>query len=198
LNRYDDAVKIALSLYEPNKYRIATAAEVWEILRRICHNFRQCTFLVDGLDECEPLQQQQPWFSAKERFLEELWQFAANSPVRILISSRKDAEIFSNIRSTSRDRVTLFEYDIWPEDTRNDIMAFCQKVVRNRLEVNKDQGLIEDICREAASRGSGMFLWVRLLGLQLDPGKNKSQLQEAVHRMPKGLEQTYRREVEFI
>lgn len=199
LNRYDDAVKIGLSTYEPNKYRTATTSEVWEILGRICQNIRQCIFIIDGLDECEPhQQQQQPWLSATARFLEDLWKFAVASPVKILISSRKDAEIFSNIRSTCQDCITFFEYDIWPEDTSNDIMEFSKTVVHKRLKVNKDQDLIEEISRETARRGGGMFLWVRLLGLQLDPGKNKTQLRQAVIKMPRGLEQTYRREVQFI
>jgi ankyrin repeat protein len=197
LSRYDAAVQTGFPLYQKNKYRNATTSEVWKVLHQICREIRHCVFILDGFDECEATPQQ-PWNQVKEAFLEDLWRFAAGSSVRILISSRKEAEIFSKTRSNSWDQVTVFEYDITPQDTGNDIMEYSKAVVDDRLGANKDQGFVEEISQEAARKGNGMFLWVRLLGLQLDPGKNRTQLRQIVSRMPRGLEQTYQREIEII
>jgi hypothetical protein len=92
----------------------------------------------------------------------------------------------------------LFEYDIEPKDTKDDIGSFLSSIVNKRLYVNKDLSFIDELAKEAARKSGGMFLWIRLLEGLLSPGKNRNQLQKTVSEIPEGLEQTYRRELQVI
>src|SRR5436305_6198801 len=54
---------------------------------------------------------------------------------------------------------------------------------------------VQFTCRSYLPRVIPMFLWIRLLGNQLNPGKNAKQLREMVNKMPIGIEETYKRDL---
>ncbi|KAK6831891.1 hypothetical protein RU639_002809 [Aspergillus parasiticus] len=96
------------------------------------------------------------------------------------------------------DTITFLEHNIAIEDTAQDIIDYSTSIVNERLGVNKDQDFISEISKDVARKCDGMFLWVRLMGKQLSPGKNKNQIRRTLGSMPQGLEQTYRREIHSI
>ncbi|PIG89904.1 ankyrin repeat domain protein [Aspergillus arachidicola] len=96
------------------------------------------------------------------------------------------------------DTITFLEHNIAIEDTAQDIIDYSTSIVNERLGVNKDQDFISEISKDVARKCDGMFLWVRLMGKQLFPGKNKNQIRRTLDIMPQGLEQTYRREIHSI
>ncbi|OGM41663.1 ankyrin repeat domain protein [Aspergillus bombycis] len=196
VDKVDDAVTIAHPLCEENKSRGATMMEVWEILYRICHGVDNCMLFLDGLDEC--VMSGGPWHQDKESFLARLWSTIGGTTARVLISSRGDADIHSQFLSARQDTITFLEYSIALEDTTQDIIDYSTRVVSERLGVNKDQAFIHEISKDVARKCDGMFLWVRLMGRQLSPGKNKHQIRRTLGSMPQGLEKTYQREIQSI
>ena len=196
VNRMDDAVSIVYPLCEENKSRAATMMEVWEILSRLCHGIHNCMLFLDGLDEC--VISGGPWHQDKASFLARLWRTISGTTARVLISSRSDTEIHSQFLSARQDTIIFLEHNIAIEDTAQDIFDYSASIVNERLGVNKDQDFIHDISKDVARKCDGMFLWIRLMGNQLCPGKNKNQIRRILGSMPQGLEQTYRREIHSI
>ncbi|RDW86438.1 uncharacterized protein DSM5745_03080 [Aspergillus mulundensis] len=128
-----------------------------------------------GFDECGP--PERPWFQVKKEFLTEFWKVAAASSIKILISSRSDADIYSHINSTAHGTISFSGYNIKPNDTSEDIKAYSTSIVLSGLKVNKDQAFLNEISEDAAE---------------------KCSVRATVSRMPKGLEQTYRWEIQLI
>lgn len=196
VNKMDDAVSMVYPLCEQNKSRAATMMEIWDILYRVCHGIHNCMLFLDGLDEC--VISGDPWHQDKASFLAHLWRTISGTTARVLISSRSDTEIHSQFLSARQDTITFLEHNIAIEDTAQDIIDYSTSIVNERLGVNKDQDFISEISKDVARKCDGMFLWVRLMGKQLFPGKNKNQIRRTLDSMPQGLEQTYRREIHSI
>jgi hypothetical protein len=128
-------------------------------------------------------------------FLQGLISISRETPSRILLVSREDADVRFQFRRLAESSSTaFFDYEISILDTQDDIKSFSASTVGDNLP-KKPSSLKDEIATEASKRCMGMFLWIRLLGDRLNPGKNAKQLREMVSKMPVGIEETYKRDL---
>jgi ankyrin repeat protein len=91
----------------------------------------------------------------------------------------------------------LFEYRVSVDDTSDDI-RLCSAHMMNTKLARKPTELKLQLASEAARRSDGMFLWLHLLGRELDPGENAKTLRSIVSEMPAEINVTYERDLENV
>ncbi|RAO71367.1 uncharacterized protein BHQ10_007379 [Talaromyces amestolkiae] len=200
IEQNDAAVRIASHLIDVEELRAITRSEKWNLFRNICRGVKDCTFVIDGFDECSGLNKTSRFDTddARAQFLQELIVELCAAKASVLVVSRDTAEIREEIfREKDNEEVTISSYQITAKDTRPDIEDVSKYVVDFKLS-KKPAQLREEIATKAAEKSEGMFLWVHLLSQKLKPGINASQLQKVVSRMPAGLEQAYERDLTHI
>ncbi|KAH8598504.1 prion-inhibition and propagation-domain-containing protein [Bisporella sp. PMI_857] len=182
-----DAFELAYSKWETKDGRNASQTDIVELFQTIVQQIPNCTFVVDGLDECA-------WPEDPTGFFESLKQAVAHTPTRILILSRDEPEIRYGFRAiwTGDNNQDLNEYKILPDDVQPDTILFSRSVVDKKLG-NKSEILRNELSQRMASRCEGMFLWVKIVEEQLRSGKNKKQLEETIDQTPTALDRLYDR-----
>ncbi|ORY56379.1 ankyrin-1, partial [Pseudomassariella vexata] len=169
----------------------ATRAHLVQMFRNIVCAMPECTFVLDGLDECTWVRDDQKFDSdAVTQFLKALRQAVADTHTRILIVSRDEAEIRQGLISNRSDDV--FEYKVSTEDVHSDAVSYSRSIVNEKL-FKKLETIKRDIAQRMVNRCSGQFLWLKLQEDSLDSWMTKRQLETAVEETPAGLEQTYER-----
>ncbi|CAG8069864.1 unnamed protein product [Penicillium nalgiovense] len=171
----------------------ATRWEIINILQEIVKTIPECTFILDGLDECN-------WFRESlntgdddcvSGFLEALRRATTGTTTRIMIFSRDEPEIRTAL-STYTKETSFFEHRITPEDVQSDVLSYSRSIVHKKLP--KKTGMIrEDISQKLADRCNGQFLWIKMQEASLRSGKNQKQLEQAINSTPTGLEHIYER-----
>ncbi len=159
-----------------------------------------CTFVVDGFDECSTINKNSQCHTTDGRseFLENLIKNVADTRVRVLILSRDNDDIRGQLGTLTKDTVPmLFEYGISVNDTKGDI-DHCSFDMINKKLANKSRDLKAYLTSEAARKSDGMFLWLDLLGRELDPGENAKGLRKMVSEMPAEINETYERDLEKV
>ncbi|PCH02638.1 Hypothetical protein PENO1_036910 [Penicillium occitanis (nom. inval.)] len=200
IEQNDAAVRIASHLIDVEELRAITRSEKWNLFRNICQGVKDCTFVIDGFDECSGINKTSRFDTddARAQFLQDLIKELCAAKANVLMVSRDTAEIREEIfREKDNENVTISSYQITAKDTRPDIEDVSKYVVDFKLS-KKPAQLREEIAAKAAEKSEGMFLWVHLLSQKLKPGINASQLQKVVSRMPAGLEQAYERDLAHI
>ena len=200
VDQNEEAQEAAREAYHGKEGRSATTLDVWQLFRRICQRMPNCFFVVDGFDECIKIDQTTGVPSTPEalRFWQPLIDTAKDTPSCILFVSREDADMRSRFRKLAESSPDAFlECEISASDTQNDVKSFATSVVAENLPKKKGD-LREELAENASQRCQGMFLWVRLLGNRLNPGKNAKQLREVVREMPIGIEKTYESDLKRI
>lgn len=176
-----------------------TYSELWDLLMTVCRAIPDCTFVLDGFDECTNVTSAAHYHKDDSRsdFLRDLMDTLRQVNVRVLVVSRDVADIreFLNKDSADESGVSMWEYQITAKDTTADVKAFSIHVVDQKLP-RKKADLRQQIATEAASRSDGMFLWIQLLEKEISPGQNAKELKAAVRGMPSGISQAYARELE--
>ncbi|KAF2818037.1 hypothetical protein CC86DRAFT_310117, partial [Ophiobolus disseminans] len=166
---------------------------VWSLFRCIVSGIRGCAFALDGFDEYSRAR------NARARFLRELKEATAGTASRILIMSRNETDIESEL-STNTDEEAghiIAQCRITKEDVQNDVSLFSKSVVDEKLP-KKDDRLRQDLAERLTKKCEGMFLWIKLQQDQLQSGKNAKRLRTIVEDMPVGLHRTYKRNWEVI
>jgi ankyrin repeat protein len=200
IEQNDAAVKIASHLIDVEELRAITRSEKWNLFRSICQGIKDCTFVIDGFDECSGINKTSRFNTddARAQFLQDLIKGLCAAKANVLMVSRDTAEIREEIfREKDNENVTISSYQITAKDTRPDIEDVSKYVVDFKLS-RKPAQLRGEIAAKAAEKSEGMFLWIHLLSQKLKPGINASQLQKVVSRMPAGLEQAYERDLAHI
>lgn len=159
-----------------------------------------CTFVVDGFDECSTINKnsQRHTTDGRSEFLENLIKNVADTRVRVLILSRDNDDIRGQLGILTKDTVPMLsEYGISVNDTKGDIDHCSFDMINTKL-ANKSRDLKAYLTSEAARKSDGMFLWLDLLGRELDPGENAKGLRKIVSEMPAEINETYERDLEKV
>ena len=195
-----EALAAAQEAYHGKEGRLATTSDVWQLFKNICQRIPNCFFVVDGFDECVKTDRSMKVSSINDgvSFLQGLTGISRETPSCILLVSREDADVRSQFRRLAESSPNIFfEYEISISDTQDDIKSFSTSTVDENLP-KKPSVLREAISAELSQRCRGMFLWIRLHGNRLNPGKNAKQLRDMVSEMPAGIEKTYERDLKCI
>lgn len=190
-----DAFESACSMWDMKASQTASRTDIAELFRTIVERLPNCTFVVDGLDECA-------WVTgglrlddddSPMRLLTIIRHAVALTSTRVLIVSRNEPVTRSGFYSTSQEKpATLNELKISLEDVHSDAMSFSRSVVDRKLG-NKEEGVRRDLSHRITDRCEGIFLWVKMLENQLRAGKNRWQLEEVVDQTPTALNRLYDR-----
>ena len=156
--------------------------------------------MVDGFDECSTINKnsQRHTTDGRSEFLEYLIKNAVDTRVRILILSRDNEDIRTQLETLTENTVPmLLEYGISVNDTKVDIERCSSDMINTRL-AKKPKDLKAYLTSEAARKSDGMFLWLHLLSRELDPGENAKGLRKIVSEMPEEINETYERDLEKV
>jgi ankyrin repeat protein len=200
IEQNDEAVKKASEIINVEEQHAITRSEQWKLFRNLCQKIKNCTFVIDGFDECTSINKTSRFHidDARAQFLRDLIMETRKTKANILIVSRDTAEIRAEIfREVQNQDINISQYGITEKDTRPDVEAVSKYVVDFKLS-KKSADIRADIAKKAAEKSEGLFLWVHLLSQKLKPGINASQLHKVVTRMPAGLEQAYERDLSHI
>ena len=187
----------ALDLVQARRYKRkvprATSEDIWALLNEISSESEPFTLLLDGLDEFDSSEDR------RRKFLQRLKKVISTKDVRVLITSRLEVDIESELRPTSMQDSDLisFECRILKENIQADIESFSHSIVTEKLP-KQDISFRTELASEIADRCDGMFLWIKLQQDRLRSGKSKKDLRNIVQAMPQGLNQTYKRSWETI
>jgi Cdc6-like AAA superfamily ATPase len=157
----EEALNVATSYVPAHGAGTATTRELWELLAAIAQAIPQCCLIVDGLDECAvshdraaAAERRFPIENRRASFLAQLKQALAGTSARVLVVSRDELDIRTELRpscSTSSDGsvggaaadevdgnsagglVTLSERRISADDVRPDIGLFARSIVQQQL-----------------------------------------------------------------
>ncbi|KAF2469631.1 ankyrin-1, partial [Lindgomyces ingoldianus] len=170
----------------------ATRATIVKIFREITQAIPKCTFILDGLDECIWIGENQKYGypNSVAEFLETIRQAVADTTTRIMIVSRIEPQIRQGFWNYTSEN--FFEYNISIEDVQPDTVAYSRSIVNRKL-FKKNETTKDDISQKMADRCNGQFLWLRMQEDSLDGWMNKKQLEDTIGGTPIGLEQLYDR-----
>ena len=166
----------------------APDAVVWKIFEHILSGSPNHVFVLDGFDEYSRLD------NVRSQFLQKLKNATGQTTARVLITSRNETDIESELspESTEDSGPVILRCRITHEDVDNDISLFSKSLVDEKLP-RKDERLRQELAGQLAQKCEGMFLWIKMQQDQLRGGKNAKQLQKIVNNMPAGLMKTYER-----
>ncbi|OAA76622.1 ankyrin [Akanthomyces lecanii RCEF 1005] len=168
---------------------VATAGDVIGAFEEVIKSFSECTFVIDGIDECENGGVTND-NSSVTSFLKTVSRIADGTNTRILITSREDTAIRQGFMNNTG--ATFVEYKISQQDVRPDIDEYSRVVVRQKL-IGRDGNTCEDLCQKMAERCEGQFLWIKLKGSRLSRYKAATLLKAEIEKTPSGLDDLYGR-----
>lgn len=196
-----DAFEMAQQQIHAKGGPLASTADIWDLFNSIVHCGRGFTYIVDGLDECLRLDNNQNSGDdcSRRAFLEKLKRSISQTTSRLLIVSRDEGDIRSGICLDAMTSVKLITYEcgISKTDVQSDVTLFSKRVVDDKLW-KKSEVLRQDLATQMAQKSEGMFLWVKLQERSLRNSRNGVQLQKIVNDMPIGLTDAYKRDWERI
>ncbi|KAJ6123241.1 hypothetical protein N7512_005706, partial [Penicillium capsulatum] len=157
-----------------------------------------CTLILDGLDECNHLEDNH---RAKHRdtpagFLEALLELTQDTATRLLVVSRDEPDIRACFTpSADAYNLSFFEHKITPSDVSSDIALFAEDVVDNALASQQSRPVKKAISQKLADRCNGQFLWIWLhrIPLESDSWRSQQYLEQEIDLTPRGLEVVYER-----
>lgn len=150
----------------------AVPTALWNIFRAIVKELGPCYLVIDGYDECLDYDPDSRSSSkgALQSFMKELLISTESIEAKILIMSRNLGTIRSGLYEPISElklcRVT--EYPITKEDNQQDIELVSGEIVESKIQdYSPPKKAISDQLKEGCD---GMFLWLRLVNEQLEPG----------------------------
>ena len=201
MSRSQDAFEMAQQQMHAKGGPLASTADIWDLFNSIVHCGRGFTYIVDGLDECLRLDNNQNSGDdcSRRAFLVKLKKSISQTTSRLLIVSRDEGDIRSGIclDAMTSVKLTAYECGISKTDVQSDVTLFSKYVVDDKLS-KKPEVLRQDLATQLAQKSEGMFLWVKLQERSLRNSKNGVQLQKIVNDMPIGLTDAYKRDWERI
>ncbi|EXL60700.1 hypothetical protein FOCG_03523 [Fusarium oxysporum f. sp. radicis-lycopersici 26381] len=190
VSRHDKAFELVRQRWELNLEPAttrATRADISAIFTQLLHTIPGCTFVADGLDECNYLDNSS---ALVKKFLHDVTNAVVGTHARVLFVSRDEPEIR---QALIKDAPKSFaEYKIMPEDVRSDTAVFSRDIVNRKLP-NKTDDVRSTLSETMTDRCQGQFLWLKFQEESLRAGMNKKQLQHAIEDTPTGLNDLYDR-----
>ena len=155
LSQEREAFRITRDKWEAQDSRTATRTDSLDMLGIIAEQVLNCTFVIDGLDECTwaGLCWEPSGSDSVTEFLEAIQQAVAHTKTRIMIVSRDEPEIraaYHSVLAKSKSR-TWVEYKICPEDVRSDAMSYSQRIDQNKLG-NKTNAQRDELSQRMVDR----------------------------------------------
>ena len=165
---------------------VLSVPDTWMVFEYVVPRLKSCIFVLDGFDEFA--------ISSRTGFLIKLKQHVRDMPTKVLIVSRDESDIRSELASNSSTTlcISFSSYQIKKEDTRTDIELVSNKIVQNKL-TGQDEPLLNRLASTLVERCDGMFLWVELAAKRLNNGESAASLNRIVNRAPAGLDDLYKR-----
>ena len=188
-----EVLNVCQTMHRKQGARRASRSDVWKLLREVSAQIPCCILALDGLDEFPIVD------GARCRFLAELKQAVASTRVKVVITSRNEVDIASEV-SASATRSTkhlMLEIQITKEQVNGDVHLYSQSAVAQKFP-KQGESFLQEISTQMAENSGGMFLWIKLQQSQLRGSQNKKTVQRIVQGMPQGLYQTYARDWEGI
>lgn len=172
----------------------ATLSDLWQLLKKLMSHSPNAVFAVDGLDECPRSTNRVDLHRSREDILNELLKVSAKAEVRVLVVSRNEGDIRSQLspHGPQASGIKIYELPITRDLVSSDVTRFATHIVNYKLPTKPSQ-FNQTLAARMAERGDGMFLFIRLQSQNLRPRKGNSQLERAVDEMPTELPQIYRR-----
>jgi hypothetical protein len=194
------ALQIAQEAKPENGSAVPTV--LWKIFRAILQELGPCYLVIDGYDECWDFDPDSRCSvkGALQSFMKELRTSTESTEAKILIVSRNLDTIRSGLglyEPIDKSKVhRVIEYPIKKEDTLLDI-ALVSNYIAESLKIKDDsrRKAVSDQLKEGCD---GMFLRLRLVGEQLEPGMLDKDVQDVLNSVPDGLERAYQRNIEAI
>jgi hypothetical protein len=184
--KHRDAFESAFEHAPDKDTDVASKTEVSDVFSAIVRKIPHCTLVIDGLDESAPAGDK------RKQFLVELKCAVVQTATRILVVSRDEVDIRSELAPPKSldgapcpKTVTTVELRVAEDDVRDDIIRFTRSVVKQRLP-HKPEALRHDLAAQLADKCHGMFLWVNLQKDELSRGLNRKKLELAVQTMALG------------
>ena len=195
-----DAFDLAYEKFEIHEGQPISSSEVTELFREMVQRVPNCTFIVDGLDECSS---KGSWSTRHSNtltsFIRMTTQAISSTNSRMLVVSREDQDIrngFFEDSSNSMETEPL-EYKMTPADVRSDATKLAHNIVDQKLN-NKSITMRAAIADRIVDRCDSMFLRIRLLEDDIREGKSQKQLERIVDHGPTELSNLYDRNWERI
>ncbi|KAL2863969.1 ankyrin repeat-containing domain protein [Aspergillus lucknowensis] len=195
---HDESVLAAVLHYvDSSEGSKATLSDLWHLLQMVMSRNPNAVFIVDGFDECPRTTTARiDLHRNRGDILHELIEVTtkANAATRLLVVSREEGDIKSELRSYGPHPpgIELYELAISKDDVAPDVGRFAKHIVSEKLTKNPDQ-FHQDLAGQIALKSDGMFLWIRLQSQKLRPRKGKRQLLRTVDEMPTDLVRIYER-----
>ena len=182
------ALDLVHRMRQKQNTRRASRDDVWTLLKELVTQIQSCVLVLDGLDEVRSVD------DSRKHFLRDLKKAVQSTRVRVLLTSRNEYDIESELHSlaTETQKHTILNCKISEENVQKDIDLVSSFIVAERLPGQEDS-LRQELARKMAERCHGQFLWLKLQQGQLRDSKSPKALQKIVQAMPAGLHSSYRR-----
>lgn len=194
-----EAFEIADDAWQNKDGPTASRKDIIQLFSLLVEEISNCTFIVDGLDECVCPKDSQGLSCDNHRsnFIRTTKAILAKSTTRFLIVSRDEADIRSAVyvKTPRGAQIVLYEHQITQANIKGDLLLYCESTVKNKFR-NKSQPQMDELSRWLMKGSNGMFLWIKLQGLNLEKrgkGKNNKQLERLLAETPGGLNRLYER-----
>ncbi|KAJ5924217.1 hypothetical protein N7466_008404 [Penicillium verhagenii] len=177
-----------------NQNQRSSRSDIVQLFQEIVTNIPQCTFIIDGLDECSWVSEGRQTDDSDSvfNFFEALTSAIKGTQTRILIVSRDEPEIRNCFNNENERNIDVYCYKIKPDDVRSDTEAYSRSIVNKKLS-NRAEATKEDIAMKLSDRCNGQFLWVKMQEDCLRSGKSQKKIEETINSTPAGLEHIYER-----
>ena len=165
---------IEQALDKSGNRRAVDFAPIWAIFADHVKHMSPVLIVLDALDQCQD----------PEQLLQALKSLFSFGWIKIIVTSRKEAHLFTQLSSN-------ISLEITAEDINSDIMAFVEAKVLGSPRLS--HSMVRDRVITRLSTGhSGMFLWVYLMLKELKSCFSVVQVQGVLANLPKGLDAIYK------
>jgi tetratricopeptide (TPR) repeat protein len=176
----DEIVKRASIMFDcyldVNRVSVDT---LWLCLKSLLEFVPELTCIVDGLDECDPGDNDRKFLAEK------LLELSRSSlKIQVAITSR-DLE---DVRLLGMENIN--EISIQTRDIQHDIQKVVEETVNFSSKLLKVK---EQVVPAVISGSEGMFLWAKLMLTTLETSTTQASVLSKLHRMPTGLMSIYNR-----
>lgn len=195
ISQSQDAFDLAYEKFEIHGGQPTSSSEVMELFQEMVQRVPNCTFVVDGLDECSS---KGSWSTMHSKtltsFIRMTAQAISSANSRMLVVSREDQDIRNGFfeDGSNNMEIELLEYKMTPSDVRSDATRLSHTIVNQKLN-NKSITMRAEIADRIVDRCDSMFLRIRLLENDIRGGKNQRQLERIVDQAPTELSNLYDR-----
>lgn len=157
-----EVLELCETIHRQQGARRASRSDVWNLLREISAQTPCYILALDGLDEFPIID------GARIRFLAELKQAVASTRVKVIITSRNEVDIGSElgISATRSTKHVMLEIQIAKEHVNNDVHLYSESAVAQKFPKH-NESFRQEISTQMAENSGGMFLWIKLQQSQL-------------------------------